>query len=330
MKKIGVEEHFENEVFRKFDEEVRDISTFPVAADLKRQKYLKDILDMPVTEHRLSTMDKYDISMQILSPNTPAVQYLQDSSRAVDMAARINDLTEVFVSQAPDRFRGFALLPTQNPQLAAQELERCVNQKKFVGAFIHGQTGLGDYPYYDDRCYDVLWEKMVDLDIPVYIHPRNPEPDQIRAFAGCEELLCNTWHWGFVTGTLVLRMVFNGVFERFPNLKVIIGHMGETIPYCLKRIDEGYECRRLWEQGKLSKLPSYYLKKNLYISTSGGYSPETMACAIKALGPDKILFGTDYPHFPTELAVDQLEQCQLNKDELEAVCYKNAERLFKL
>lgn len=330
MKKIAVEEHFENQLFRQFDEEVKDISTFPVAADEQRQAYLKNILDMPVKDHRISTMDKFDISVQIVSPNTPAVQYLHDSERAVEMAARVNDMTEAFVDQAPDRFRGFALLPLQNPQMAARELERCINEKKFVGAFIHGQTGLGDYPYYDDRCYDVFWEKVVDLDVPVYIHPRNSETDQIKAFLGCEELLCNTWQWGFVTGTLVLRMVFNGVFERFPDLKVIMGHMGETIPYCLKRLDEGYECRRLWESGKISNLPSYYLKRNIYISTSGGYRPETMACAIDALGMDKILFGTDYPHFPTEMSVDQLEQCRLNKEELEAICYKNAERIFKL
>ena len=91
---------------------------------------------------------------------------------------------------------------------------------------------------------------MTELDIPIYIHPRSPEADQVRAFDGCDELLGNTWDWGFVTGTLVLRMVFNGVFERFPELKVVIGHMGETIPYCLRRLDEGYECRRLWERKK--------------------------------------------------------------------------------
>lgn len=330
MRKIAVEEHYENDIFRQLDKEALTGNPFPVTADEQRAKYLKDLFDAPVTEHRIPSMDRFDIAVQIVSPNTQAVQYIQDADRAVEMAVKVNDMTEDFVNQAPDRFRGFALLPMQDPKRAVMEVERCVCEKKFVGAFIHGQTGNGDYPYYDDRCYDVLWKTLEDLDIPLYIHPRSPEPDQIKAFDGCGELLGNTWHWGYVTGTIILRMVFNGVFERFPNLKVVIGHMGETIPYCLNRLDEGYQCRRLWEQGKISNPPSYYLKRNLYIATSGGYRPETMDCAIQALGIDKILFGTDYPHFPTESAMEQLEQCRLNKTELEAICYKNAERLFKL
>lgn len=330
MRKIAVEEHFENEIFRQLDQEALKGNPFPVTADEQRANYLKQLFDAPVAEHRIPTMDKFDIAVQIVSPNTQAVQYLKDADRAVAVAVQVNDMTEAFVVQAPDRFRGLAVLPMQDPERAARELERCVHEKKFVGAFIHGQTGLGDYPYYDDPCYDLLWKRLEALDVPLYIHPRSPEPDQIKAFDGCDELLGNTWDWGFVTGTLVLRMVFNGVFERFPNLKVVIGHMGETIPYCLKRLDEGYECRRLWEQGKITSPPSHYLKRNLYIATSGGFRPETMACAVEALGIDKILFGTDYPHFPTEMAVEQLEQCRLTKGELEAICSKNAERLFKL
>lgn len=330
MIKIAVEEHFENELLRQFDREAMEGNPFPVTADAKRTEYLNSLFDAPITEHRIPVMDQFDIAIQIISPNAQAVQYLKDAGRAVEIAKAINNITEDFVNQAPDRFRALAILPMQDPYRAAAELERCVKEKKFVGGFIHGQTGLGEYPYYDDPCYDVLWEKMEQLDVPLYIHPRSPEADQIKAFDGCKELLGNTWHWGFVTGTLILRMVFNGVFERHPDLKVIIGHMGETIPYCLKRLDEGYECRRLWEEGKITNPPSYYLKKNLYIATSGGYRPETMACAIEALGIDKILFGTDYPHFPTESAILQLEKCRFSKEELEKICYKNAEELFHL
>lgn len=330
MRKIAVEEHIENEFFRQFDSEAMKGISFPSTADETRNQYLKTLFDTPINEHRLPAMKQAGIDIQIVSPNTQAVQFFKDPERAVETAIKVNDMTEEFVSQAPQHFRGMALLPMQNPQAAAEELKRCVIEKHFVGGFVQGQTGVGDYPYYDDPCYDPLWETMEALDVPLYIHPRNPEPDQLRAFDGCPALLGNTWDWGFVTGTLVLRMVFNGVFERHPELKIIIGHMGETIPYCLKRLDEGYECRRLWEQGIITRPPSEYLKKNLYIATSGGYRPETMACAIDALGIDKILFGTDYPHFPTTQAVEQLEACRFTKAELEAVCYKNAERLFKL
>lgn len=328
MRKIAVEEHFENEEMRQFDGEAMEGNPFPITADETRATYLKELFDAPIEKHRLAVMDQFDIEVQIISPNAQAVQYERDAGRAVEMAVSINDMTAKFAAQAPERFWALALLPMQDPAAAARELERCVKQYGFVGAFIHGQTGLGDYPYYDDPCYDPLWEMLEALDVPLYIHPRSPEADQIKAFEDCPELLGNTWHWGFVTGTLVLRMVFNGVFERHPQLKVIIGHMGETIPYCLKRLDEGYECRRLWEQGKITNPPSYYLKRNLYIATSGGYRPETMACAIEALGVDKILFGTDYPHFPTEMAVEQLGKCRLTREEMEMICYKNARRLF--
>lgn len=330
MRKIAVEEHIENPAFRQFDTEAMQNVPFPATADAVRAKYLENLFDAPIAEHRIPTMDKYNIGIQLISPNAQAVQYEHDKEKAVDFAVKINDMTQEFINQAPDRLKGMAVLPMQNPEAAAHELERCVKEKGFVSAFIHGQTGLGEYPYYDDPVYDVVWAKMTELDVPIYIHPRSPEADQVRAFDGCDELLGNTWDWGFVTGTLVLRMVFNGVFERFPELKVVIGHMGETIPYCLRRLDEGYECRRLWERRKICNPPSYYLKRNLYVATSGGYRPETMACAIEALGIDKILFGTDYPHFPTETAVRQLEECRLTKDELEQICYKNAERLFKI
>ncbi len=330
MKKIAIEEHVENPTFRQFDAEATNKDTFPATADKKRADYLKKIFDAPLMEHRLPVMERFDIDIQIVSPNTHAVQYMRDSGRAVEMAAQVNDLMEQFVSQSPDHFKSFALLPMQDPKAAAKELRRCVVEKHFVGAFIQGQTGMGDFPYYDDPCYNVLWETMESLDVPLYIHPRNPEPDQIRAFRGCSALLGNTWNWSFVIGTLLLRMVFNGVLEQHPGLKIILGHMGETIPYCLKRLDEGYECRRLWEQGKITRPPSEYLQRSLYISTSGGYRPETMECAIKALGADKILFGTDYPHFPTETAISQLNACRLTNEELEAICFKNAQRLFKL
>lgn len=330
MRKIALEEHYENEIQRRYDEEALRDNPFPATADATRAEYLMNLFDAPLEEHRIPTMDKLGIDIQVISPNAQAVQFLSDAKRAVEMAQDINDMSYDIVKQNPKRFRAFALLPMQDPKAAADELRKRVTRQGFVGGFIHGQTGLGDYPYYDDVCYDVLWDVMEELDVPLYIHPRSPEADQIKNLKDCDELLGNTWNWGYVTATLVLRMVFCGVFEKHPDLKVVIGHMGETLPYCLERLDEGYTCRRLWEKGRIPKVPSYYLKRNLYIAASGGYRPETMRCAIRALGVDKIVFGTDYPHFPTETAVAQLEACDLSQEEMEAICYKNAERLLKL
>lgn len=328
MKKIAIEEHFHNDVFLEYDEKTFAGSTFPNLNNSAREKdVLGPIWQAPVQDHRLPVMDKYDIEMQIISPNTQAVQSTKDPIKALEMAHHINDLAMELVQKAPTRLRAFALLPMQNPQGAVEELRLRVKEQGFVGAFVHGHT---NFSYYDEIQYNPVWEALQELDVPLYMHVTNPEPDQIRMYEGYEELLGNTWNWGYVATTHALRIIFGGVFERFPGAKLILGHMGETLPYMLGRLDEGYECRRVWEKGRISSPPSTYMKKNLYVAASGGYNPEAMRCAIDALGMDKVMFATDYPHYATDRAVAQIESSKLSQAEMEAVCDKNAQRIFRI
>ena len=330
MKKIALEEHFETQLDRELDKEAMAGFDFPMTADAARGKYLADLFDAPFAEHRFKVMDQGEIAVQVISPNCQAVQFEHDAKRAVEMAVLINDEAAEMVSRSGGRLKAFAVLPMQDPAAAARELEKRVREQGFVGGFVQGQTGLGEYPYYDDPFYDPVWDRLEELDLPFYIHPRNPKAEEVQSLAGREEMLANTWNWGYVTGTLALRMVFGGVFMKHPGLKVMIGHMGETIPYVLARLDEGFTCRGLLEKGMLQELPSFYIRRNIYITTSGGWNPETMRCAISAIGADHILFAADYPHFVQEQAVAQIDNAGLSEDEMADICYRNAERILHL
>ncbi len=327
MKKIGLEEHFHNNIFYEYDKEAYADNTFPNLSDPERfEKVLRPVLEAPLQAHRIPVMDKNDIRMHIISPNTCAIQYLTDAAKAVEWARVSNDAAAALVAQAPDRLRAYAILPMQDPVAAAVELRFRVEKQGFVGAFVFGSTL---FSYYDDLKYDIVWQTLEALDVPMYLHVANPEADQIRMYEGCYGLLGNTWNWGCVAATHALRLVFNGVFERHPGAKLILGHMGEMLPYVLGRLDEGFECRR-GENGQMANPPSFYIKRNVYIATSGAFRPETLRCAIDAMGIDKIMFATDYPHFPTEKAVAQIENSGISAVEKEAIYYRNAERVFHL
>lgn len=327
MKKIALEEHFKYEIFEQYDEEAMEGNKFPALTDPARRKMLNQRFYKPVSTHRLPDMDAHNVAIHIISPDTRFVQSTLDAKKAVEVARIVNDKAYEFVNQAPERFRAFAILPMQDPEAAVEELRFRIKEQGFVGAFVHGHT---HFSYYDEEKYDPIWSALEELDVPLYIHPSNPEADQIRIYDGYDELLGNTWNWGYVVATHVLRIVFGGVFERHPKAKLMIGHMGETLPYVLGRLDEGYQGRKIWEKGRISNPPSFYIKRNVYLTTSGGYRPESMHCAIESMGAEHVLFAIDYPHFPTDEAVKQIENCGLSQEEMELVYYKNAERLLKL
>ncbi len=191
-----------------------------------------------VENFRLPEMDANGVAVQVLSISTPGVQWLppSETKRAVLQAAKFNDAMAEVVHAHPARFKAFATLPMQDPEAAAKELERCVAQLGFVGAMVHGHTN-GEY--LDDPKFSAVWERAEALDAPIYLHPTDPIPDQIKIYDGHSELLGPAWNWGVETGTHALRIVFGGVFERYPKATLILGHMGEMLPYFLPRINVG-------------------------------------------------------------------------------------------
>jgi 2,3-dihydroxybenzoate decarboxylase len=328
MKRIAVEEHISVKAFESLAAEQSARLKFPNLSDPDRMaNTLGPVMFLEPSVHRIPEMDKYGIDIQVLSVGGGAVQNDLDAARAVANARYANDVVYETIRQYPDRFYGFGLLAMQDPAAAVQELERCVKELGFVGIMLHGAT---NFSYYDEPQYYPIWAKLEELGVPLYLHVGNPEADQIRMYDGYPEILGNTWNWGVVGATHALRIMFGGVFDRYPGAQLILGHMGESLPYLLGRLDEGYDCRGVKKMGRMAHHPSYYMKNNIYITTSGGFQPEAMICAIMGIGVERILFANDYPHYSLTQTMAQMEACPLTDEQFELIYHGNAERLLKL
>ena len=213
-------------------------------------------------------------------------------------------------------------MPTQDARAAADELERCVRDLKFCGAMINGHTN-GEY--LDHPSLHPFWERAEALGATVYIHPTDPVSPS-PALAGVDGLRRATWEWGFETGSHALRLVFSGLFDRFPRAKVALGHLGETLPYLLWRFDS----RAALYGIKLGKKPSDYIKQNFVVTTSGMSSAEPLNCALAALGNDRVMFAADYPFEQAAEAGEFLDKTPLADPVREGIAFKNAVREFKL
>ena len=182
-------------------------------------------------------MDSAGIEKSVLSLTTPGVQGEKDTATAVRLAQEANDFLAREVQKRPQRYGGFASLPMHDPKAAVDELQRAIKDLKFQGALINGQTGG---TYLDDPRFLPFWERVQELDVPVYLHPGDL-PDSPAMYAGRPQLEGPVWAWTADTGAHVLRLIFADVFKRYPRLQIIVGHMGETLPYLLWRIDNRYE-----------------------------------------------------------------------------------------
>lgn len=273
---------------------------------------------------RIKAMDEAGIEISVLSLTDPGIQGIVDIKSAVELASKTNDFLAERVSKNPRRLRGFACLPLQDPSGAAQELQRCVSQHGFVGALINGQT---QGSYLDEEKYHVFWKKVEELNVPIYLHPGSPK-HMPASYKDQHELAGPLWGWTVETGTHALRLVFSGLFDRFPGVKIILGHMGETIPYLLWRLDSRWSIIK--QPIKLLKTPSQYIKENFYVTTSGMCSKGPLSCAIEELGEDRVMFSVDYPYESSSIAAQFIEQASLSKQTLEKICYKNAQTILNI
>jgi len=207
---------------------------------------------------RLAQMDQHGIEITILSLNAPAVQAIPDKKRAIDIARKANDFLAEQVTKRPDRFQAFAALPMQDPDAATRELERCIKELGFVGALVNGFSQIDDPKsavYLDLPQYWPFWGVVESLDVPFYLHPRNPLPHMAQIYDGHPWLLGPTWAFGQETAVHALRLMGSGLFDKYPGLKIVLGHMGEGLPYSLWRIDN----RNAWTKAK----PNYPAKKKI-------------------------------------------------------------------
>jgi len=274
---------------------------------------------------RLPLMDESGITMQVLSSGSPGVQGIIDRETAVATAKKINDAEAEIIRKYPGRFAGFACLPTQDPKAAADELERTVTRLGFKGAMIQGHT---NFEYLDEQKFWVLWERAEALGVPIYLHIMEPSHEARKIYEGHRELEGPIWSWGVEAATHALRIIGAGVFDAFPKTILILGHLGESLPYLLGRLDEGYVMA--FKSRKLKRLFSQYIKENILITTSGKYQPEALVCAISAMGADRILFAADYPWVSLKEAVDLVERTPISDSDKEKIYHLNAERWLKL
>lgn len=322
--KVALEEHFATSVTVGDSRSYFDAETWPV-----REAELLDL-----EERRLRTMDECGIEVAIVSLNSPAVQSRTDTATAVELAARSNDELAERIARHPDRFRAFAALPLQDPEASATELIRAVRELGFVGALVNGFSQLGDEDnakYYDLPEYRQFWSVVEELDVPFYLHPRNPLASQSRIIDGHPWLMGPAWQFSVETGCHALRLIGSGLFDEHPRLQIILGHLGELLPYNIWRTSHWASADGKNPMGVPAKRPFIdYLRTNFHVTTSGNFRTIAMRNAMAELGTERVLFATDHPFESMSEASDWFDACEIGENDREAIGYRNARRLFGL
>ncbi|MEV0579886.1 MULTISPECIES: amidohydrolase family protein [unclassified Streptomyces] len=319
MRTIGLEEHFVTPELVGYG-----AGSASIIEPSKWREASRRLLD--ITGERLTEMDSAGLDVQVLSLNSPGIQAETDAVVAVARATAVNDLLADVVRDHPDRFAGFAALPLQDPQAAAKELDRSVTELGMRGALVNAHT---QGRYLDDPQLRVVWERAEALDVPLYLHPANGVGTP-HVIEGHPELIGPMWSWGTETASHFLRCVFGGVFDDFPRAKLLLGHMGEGLPYVMWRLDSRWEYHNHHGVELARGNPSEYLRHNLYVTTSGVCSAPPLLCALLALGPERILFGTDYPFEDMATATAFLDSAPISESDRARISHLNAEQLLHL
>jgi 2,3-dihydroxybenzoate decarboxylase len=273
-------------------------------------------------ELRIREMDEAGIDLQVISETAPATQNL-DPDSAVKLARRSNDFLHAAIRAHPDRFAGFATLPTPDPAAAAAELERAVTQLGFKGAMI---MGLTHGRFFDEKQFWVIFERAAALDVPVYIHPGPPHPAVVEAYYKDYPGLVGA-PLGFAVETLTqaVRIVVSGVLDAYPGLKIIVGHLGEALPFLLWRIDD-----TLARQMKLPRGFAEYVRQHFYVTTSGAFSDTALQCSIAELGVERIMFAVDWPYQPNVPGRKFLDAAPISDRDRQLIFGGNARALLRL
>jgi len=282
--KIAIEEHF------AIPDTTGNAMRYPGAYWSGLQGKLLDLHDQ-----RLAEMDRSGLEIEIISLNSNAIQGIPEVAKAIALARKANDALAATIAKRPDRFAGFAALPMQDPQAAAAELNRCVRDLGFKGALVNGfsQAGSADTAlYYDLPQYRPFWAEVERLGVPFYLHPRDQLPSRRHAYEGHPWLIGSPWGFAEETAIHALRLMGSGLFDDYPKLQIVIGHLGERIPYDLWRLDH-----------RLAKVPGRpakrtmreYFRQNSHVTTSGNFCTQSLIHAILTIGADRVLFAVDYP-----------------------------------
>ena len=318
--KIAFEEHFNTS---EFDRNIPQYVNPEAMADIRAR-----LLD--VAALRLQEMDGAGIGYSLLSHNAPGIQAVNDPQQAVTLARQTNDTLAEIVAGTPARYGGMAILPLQDPQASVTELERCVTQLGFPGVMLNGFSNTPDGQgawYYDHERYLPFWERVESLGVPVYLHPRNPLPKDSGIYAGHPELSGAVWMFTVETANHALRLMTSGLFDRFPDLKIVLGHLGETLTFNMWRIE--HRIKYMGDLIKFKKPLGDYLRNNFYVTVSGNFHTPALNNALTELGADHVLFSTDYPYESMGVAADWFDTVDISEDDRVKIGQANARRLFR-
>jgi predicted TIM-barrel fold metal-dependent hydrolase len=323
MRTITLEEHFATPDF--LDGPGRDLKEQARQFGGRAEQLIRDLSDL--SEGRIAQMDAAGIDVQVVSLTAPGVEQLEVGDAEV-LARDTNDVLADAIAKHPTRLSGLAALPIAAPDRAAQELEHRFSDQAFAGALINGhQRGR----YLDDKFFWPVLEAAETLGAPIYLHPTRPPKPVIEAsFGGFSPLVTEMlagpgFGWHIETAVHVLRMVLGGVFDRFPKLQIVIGHMGESLPFFMQRVDV-----MPVELTRLNRPVSAYLRDNLHYTFAGFNFPPTFLNLLLEIGVSRIMFSADYPYASMTKARAFLEQIPVSTADRALIAHGNAEKLFRI
>jgi predicted TIM-barrel fold metal-dependent hydrolase len=318
---IALEEHF------ALRDTLADSAPYAVSggwSDLERR-----LLDLG--EIRLAEMDRHGVKLAVLSLNSPGVQAIRRTAAAVDAARKANDVLANAVAKHTGRLHGFAALPMQDPDAAAVELRRAVVQLGLLGVLVNGFSEVereAGVVYYDELDYLPFWAEVERLGVPFYLHPRDPLLTREPILRQHPWLQGSAWAFGMETATHALRLMTSGVFDRCPNLQLILGHLGEGLPFHAWRID--HRMSRSPRGVPAMRTVTDYLRTNVHLTTSGQFRSAALRNAVAEVGHDRVLFSIDYPFEDTSEAVTWFRSTDINDTERSQIGFANAARLLRL
>ena len=316
--KIALEEHFVL---------AETIDTSYAVRDLPPETRHK-ILDLG--SGRIAEMDRGGLDMCILSLTAPGVQAVPNINQAIAQARRTNDYLAENIAKNPKRLKGFATLPLQDPQAAAQELTRCVRDLGFCGALVNGFSQISEVDsavFYDLPQYRPFWATVQELDVPFYLHPRDSLASRQQSYEGYLWLAGSPWGFAVETSLHALRLMASGLFDEYPKLKVILGHLGEGLPFGMWRVDHRISRGSGTPRAKLPM--SHYLGENFYITTSGNFRTQALMNVILEVGADRILYSVDYPYEDVVEAREWFDRAPISESDRKKIARTNAQKLFR-
>jgi uncharacterized protein len=324
MRTITLEEHFAPPGF--LDGPGRALKDNMLRTGARGQHIIEQLSD--IGDKRIAEMDAAGIDMQVLSLNAPGNEQLE-AAESEKVARASNDVLHAAVRKYPQRFAGLAALPTLMPDKAAAELERCIRELGFCGALINGHSRGR---YMDDKFFWPIFERAEALAVPIYLHPTRPPQAvvdaQLAGFAPEVNAVLSTsgWAWHIDTALHVIRLVLGGVFDRFPKLQIVIGHLGEGLPFMLPRLDRNFPPALT----KLQRPFADYLRGNIHYTFGNFNFPAAFLDLLLEVGAERIMFSVDYPYGSMVAARAFLEQLPVSAADRERIAHGNAEKLFNL